>query len=504
MSIPPSRFSGVPDPRLSRWRPDPDGGVRGAAEFGAHSPTVSVPSSGTQGKLVEKPHPLTPLVRAWVLVVAVAWAVGRELLNNGDGFRLPPLTWLTAAGAVIVLVLIGFAYLDWRATSFIVDHGELRIETGVFTKTSQRIRFDRIQSVDITEPFAARLLGLAEISIDVGAEGGHKLRYLSRTRAAAVRDYLLARAHGIRPVELAQHVQTGVFTDHGAADEVLVRVPPQRLVLGAVLSHELLLVTVPLLLIGIALALDERGREAVAISPWLLIGVLLPALGGLWSFILHRVIGQWNYAFLRSGPGLKVTRGLTSLTSQSVPRHRIQSLRIAQPLWWRRLGLYRVDMAVLGNHGLAHDEDRAGTTSILLPIGTQAEVELVLGTIWPGLRLDDIDVRPSPERARWLQPFSHRWVGWGYDDSVLLTRAGWFTRVQMIVPHTRVQSLAVEQGPIRRRLGLATVGFHTTQILATSAARNISSDLARTLLLEETLRARTARLGTLLRTPPEA
>lgn len=87
---------------------------------------------------------------------------------------------------------------------------------------------------------------------------------------------------------------------------------------------------------------------------------------------------------------------------------------------------------------------------------------------------------------------------------MLLTRAGWFTRVQMIVPHARVQSLAVEQGPIRRRLGLATVGFHTTQILATSAARNISSDLARTLLLEETSRARTARLGTLLRTPPEA
>ncbi len=503
MSVPPSRFSGSPGVGpASLWPGPTDIRVRSDTTNSVRSDALSTAPGGPGEKLVEKPHPLTPLVRAWVLVVAVAWAFGRELLNNGDGFRLPPLTWVTLAGAVVLAVLVGFAYLDWRATSFIVDHGELRIETGVFTKTSQRIRFDRIQSVDITEPFAARLLGLAEISIDVGAEGGHKLRYLSRTRAAAVRDYLLSRAHGVRPVELARHVQTDVLTDHGEADEVLVTVPPQRLMLGAVLSHELLLLTLPLVLIGVALSLDGRARQAIAINPWLLLGVLLPALGGLWSFIVRRVIGQWNYAFLRSGHGLKITRGLTTLTSQSVPRHRIQSLRIAQPLWWRRLGLYRMDMAVLGNHGLAHDEDRAGTTSILLPVGTRAEVELVLSTIWPGLRLDDIDIRSSPDQARWLQPLSHSWVGWGYDESVLLTRAGWLTRVQMIVPHARVQSLAVEQGPIRRRLGLATVGFHTTQILATSAARNIDPEAARRLLFEETTRARTARLGTLLETPP--
>jgi putative membrane protein len=503
VSIPPGRFSGAPDPSLSRWPEFAEMSVRSGTAGGARSDIVSAAVGSPGGKLVEKPHPLTPLVRAWVLVLAAAWTVGREMLNNGEGFRLPPLTWVTAAGAILLVTLIGFGYLDWRATSFIVDHDELRIETGVFTKTSQRIRFDRIQSVDITEPFAARLLGLAEISIDVGAEGGHKLRYLSRTRAAAVRDYLLARAHGVRPAELGTHVRTGVMDDRGDADEVLVTVPPQRLLLGALLSHELLLFTVPVLVgMTLLMTLDERGASAVAENPWLLIGLLLPALGGLWSYVVRRVIGQWNYAFLRSGHGLKITRGLTSLTSQSVPRHRIQSLRIAQPLWWRRLGLYRVDMAVLGNHGLAHDEDQSGTTSLLLPIGTRAEVELVLTTIWPGLRLDAIDVRPSPERARWLQPISHRWVGWGFDGSVLLTRSGWLTRVQMVVPHARVQSLAVQQGPLGRRLGLATVAVHTTQILATSAARNIGDEVARSLLLDETSRARTARLGGLLHQPP--
>ena len=502
MSIPPVRFSGSPDPDRPAWTPMPPSGVDPGIAHNVAVPAAPTAPAGPPAKLVEKPHPLTPLVRAWVLVLALAWGFGRELLNGGDGFRLPPLTWVTGVGAVVVVGLIGIAYLDWRATSFIVDNDELRIETGVFTRTSQRIRFDRIQSVDITEPFAARLVGLAEISVDVGAEGGHKLRYLSRTRAAAVRDYLLSRAHGLRTPVGAQHVRTGVMDDLGAQDEVLVRVPPQRLIIGAVLSHEFLLLTLPLLVIaGIAFWLEPARTGMLLSSPWLLLGAALPVLGMLWSFVLRRVIGQWNYAFVRSGPGLKITRGLASLTSQSVPRHRIQSLRIAQPLWWRRLGLFRVDMAVLGNNGLTTDEDQSGRNSILLPVGTRDEVDLVLHTIWPGLRLDLIDIAGSPPRARWLQPFSHRWVGWGWDDTVLVTRNGWLTQVQMIVPHARVQSLAAEQGPLRRRAGLATVSVHTTEMLAVCAARNLDAAVARDLLLGETRQARSGGLHGLFHDP---
>ena len=488
MSVPPARFGGRPQ-RPDAWQPQLQraGGLPGGEAVTAG------------GLLVEKPHPLTPLVRAWVLVLAAVWTLGRELLNNSNGFRLPPLTWVTVGGAVILLMLLLFGYLDWRATSFVLDRHELRIQSGVFTKTSERIRFDRIQSIDLTEPFAARVLGLAEVTIDVGAEGGHKLRYLSRARASTMRDDLLARAHGQRPSGITEKVTTGLFDDRREGDEVLVQVPPQRLVLGALLSHEFLLLTVPVaVVIALLVAMDPRGPGSVLENPLLLLGAALPALGGLWSFVARRVIGQWNYAFLRSGPGLKITRGLTSLTSQSVPRHRIQSLRIAQPLWWRGLGLFRVDMAVLGNHGLTTDEDQAGRNSILLPIGTRADVDLVLRTIWPGLNLDAIEVHGCPDRARWLQPFSQGWVGWGSDESVLLTRNGWLTRTQQVVPHARVQSLALSQGPLTRRLGLASVDVHTTQALSFNAARHLDAATARDLLLAATRSARTARLNRLM------
>lgn len=482
--------------------PPPDGAPGFAATYVSNPPPAQAQAPAPSAKLVEKPHPLTPLVRAWVLVLAAVWAIGRELLNGGDGLRLPPLTWVTAGGALLLVTLIGFAYVDWRATSFVVDRDELRLESGVFTRTSERIRFDRIQSVDITEPFGARVLGLAEISIDVGAEGGHRLRYLSRARAAAMRDYLLARAHGVQPAELTNRVSTSRLDDRGVDDEVLVQLSPQRLVLGALLSHEFLLATVPMLIAVTVLTVwDPGGANVVSENPWLVLGAALPALGGLWSFVAHRVIGQWHYAFVRSSHGLKITRGLTSLTSQSLPRHRIQSLRISQPVWWRRLGLYRVDMAVLGNNGLTTDEDQAGRNSILLPVGTGAEVDLVLRTIWPGLRLDAIVIHPSPAQARWVQPLSQRWVGWGVDELVLVTRSGWLTRNQQVVPHARLQSLAMQQGPLARRLGLATVNVHTTQALAVNAAGNLDAAAARELLREEAAKARSARMEGLIAGP---
>ena len=484
MSVPPTRFSGWSEAGRSTWSSP-------VAPAGAAQAAGSV-------RLVEHPHPLTPLVRAWVLVVAAVWTIGREIVGHEyPGFRLPPLNWVTAAGVVIVAGLLLVAYLDWRATSFIVDPGELRIESGVFVKSSERIRFDRIQAVDVAQPFLPRLLGMAEITIDVGAESGHRLRYLRRERAVAIRDYLLARAHGVDAAP-HQRVRTSVLTDLADGDEVLVRVPPERLLLGALLSHEVLLGAVPFVAMVAWLSSQDPDGFSGLLTGWTLFGILLPALAAFWGFIVRRVVGQWNYAFVRSGPGLKITRGLTNLTSQSVPRHRIQSLLIAQPLWWRPLGAYRVEMAVLGNAGLEVEADHGTTSNILLPIGTAAEVDLVLATIWPGLRLDRIVLHRSPGRARWLQPLSHDWVGWGTDDGVLVTQAGWLTRHRTVLPHARLQSLAVSQGPVHRRFGLASVTFHTTTVLGRCRASNIDARTARELMASEVTAAKSAGLARLV------
>ena len=66
-------------------------------------------------------------------------------------------------------------------------------------KNSKRVPFERVQSVDIIQQFAARIFGLAELRIEVGAgDSTIKLRYLTRQQASSLRDYLLSRAHGDR------------------------------------------------------------------------------------------------------------------------------------------------------------------------------------------------------------------------------------------------------------------------------------------------------------------
>lgn len=448
--------------------------------------------------VVERPHPLTPFVRAWVLVVAAVWGLGREMISNNDDFRLPPLNWLTGLGGVVLIALLIIAYLDWRATSFVMDARELRMESGVFVKTSERIRYNRIQAVDVSQPLLPRLLGMAELTIDVGSEGGQRIRYLSRKRAAAMREYLLARAHGL-PAERQQESNARVMTDLTDDDQVLVRVPPGRLVLGAVLSHELLLMAIPVL-VGLSIAAwrHPEGWAGLFGAGWPIFGVALPALFAFWGFVVRRVLGQWNYAFVRSGPGVKITRGLTNLTSQSVPRHRIQSLRIVQPLWWRRLGWHRVEMTVLGNSGGGSEDEGATTSNVLLPIGTAEDVALVLADIWPGLRLDDIELHRSPARVRWTMPLAYSWAGWGYDSEVLLLQTGWLTRVQVVLPHARLQSLALSQGPLARRLNVASLAFHTTNVQFAARADNLDPAVARELMVTEVARAKSAGLRALL------
>ena len=182
---------------------------------------VVVPASAPV--IEERMHPLSPLVSLWLGVVALGWFAVTSFLQGDPiwedfdrlGEWLTSVPWWVFIAAGGVLIGLGFGYWGWWTTKFVIDDREFRLEnTGAFQE-SQRIAFSRIQSVDVTQPFAARLLGLAEVKIDVGAEGGASLKYLRRARATEVRDYLMTRAHG-RAVSTAEPGRTAVKVRFGA------------------------------------------------------------------------------------------------------------------------------------------------------------------------------------------------------------------------------------------------------------------------------------------------
>ena len=80
----------------------------------------------------------------------------------------------------------------------------------------------------------------------------------------------------------------------------------------------------------------------------------------------------------------------------------------------------------------------------------------------------------------------------------MVSRTGWLTRLQSIIPHARLQSVRVTQGPLERRLELADLEFHTTGLLRTHAVHHLDALDARRLLFEEADRAMTARTAELV------
>ena len=396
-------------------------------------------------KKTERPHPLTPLIRGWLIFLAFIVYFVRDLVPDGsdDGLDVNDLRWILPIVAVVVVIAAVAGFFTWYFTRFVIDDEELRIETGWVFKKSKKIPFERLQSVDIIQPLAARIFGLAELRLEAGAgDSTTKLRYLTRRQSSRLRDYLLARAHGeqARISDLAGQAPAHILTDLGATDRPLVTVPPQRLIFGLLLSSEWIITTLFLVAAVVVTVVFDVVRIAFS--------ALIPLAIGAVTMVSRRVISMFNFTLAESPRGLRITRGLTNLTSQSVPINRLQGVKISQPLLWKPIGWYRVDVDVVGYASSSDGENNESqATNVLLPVATRAEVDLALSRALPGFDLDGIELHPVPKRARSLRWFDWWTLRYGWDDRALITEHGWMTHARDIVPHAKTQSVRILQGP---------------------------------------------------------
>lgn len=174
--------------------------------MGSEPPEPSVPgASGPQperavgrdpGDETFKLHPLTPLALGGrilgLLVVFALFSLGGQRAGAGGGPNVTALlVYVGLAALVVVRGLIAVA-----VTRYHLHGGELRIDSGLLQKRSKRVRLNRVQSVDVLEPFTARIFGLAELRVTTaGTErSAVRLRFLSRPVARQLRADLLSRS----------------------------------------------------------------------------------------------------------------------------------------------------------------------------------------------------------------------------------------------------------------------------------------------------------------------
>ncbi|KOY56899.1 PH domain-containing protein [Streptomyces sp. XY332] len=434
----------------------------------AESASAESASAESAAAVERRLHVLTPLRRAWVPIAATVGVVvqqGEQVERWVVG--LPAgLRALTLAGLVVVFGLYGF--LSWWFTHYAVTDTELRIRSGLFFRRTAHIRLDRIQAVDVTRPLLARVAGVAKLRLDViGTEDKDELAFLDEREAVALRAELLARAAGFAPAEA---VALGE-----APQQELLRVRPADLAVSLLLT----------LSAWAALAAGLVAPVAVwwfSGNPWATIATLLPMLGGLWSGTAGRFLAEFDWRVSESPDGLRLDHGLLDRAHETVPPGRVQTVRIVEPLLWRRREWVRVELAVAGSKN-----------EVLVPVASRAAAQAVVARVLPGVDLAALAFGRSPRTgARWVVPVWWKGYALAVSADVFAARKGLLCRRTEIVPHAKVQSVRLTQGPWERARGVADVHVDTGAN-GTVTARLRPAAEAAGLLDAQAARSRTSR-----------
>ena len=413
-------------------------------------------------------HPVTPLRRAWAPVaVLIGWAVHDPDQAQRQLTRLTTTTLLIAL-AVLVPAAALYGFLTWWYTHFAVTDSELRIRTGLVFRRTAHIRLERIQAVDVTQPLLARVAGVAKLKLDVvGTDKKDELAFLGAEEARSLRAELLARAAGFAP-ETAHEVGE-------APSRELLRVPPRVLAVSLVLTGATWGTLAAALVVPAVLWLFTE-------SVWTVLATAVPLVGAAGAASVGRFVTEYDWTVGESPDGLRLDHGLLDRAHETVPPGRVQTVRLVEPLLWRRRGWVRVELDVAGS-----------SNSVLLPVAPREIAESVVARVLPGVTVPPPGAltRP-PRRAGRCVPLWWRGHGRAVTDAVFAARAGLLSRTLALVPHAKVQSVRLTQGPWERRWNVADVHVDTGAGKTVTARLRDAGEAAE-LLRTQAERSRTGR-----------
>lgn len=404
-----------------------------------------------------KVHPISPLVHAVAVFPAVGGIALAFSLSNSASLisrvetvpglsLLPPILAALAAlilvAAVISLMVAGYQFLAWRALSFwFDDDGDLRVRSGVFIRNERRVQVSRIQAVDVTQPFAARLFSMAVLVIEVAGQSDSRvrLRFLTLTDAREIRREVLARSAGLSAATAE------------APQDVVAIVPTSRLAVSLLLRAStagLLILTAIIL----AFSYLSEGWSGIALAA---------VTGGIpLIIVISEFVRYYGFTVAQSPDGLRLRYGLLRTESRTVPPGRVQAIDYVEPWLWRRAGWTRVRVTIAGI-GTENSASSNQRETLLIPVAPWKQAHDVVARVLPDLDTDLLTWVAAPNRSWKRSPIQWRNLAVGWDEHTFATKRGRITRHLAAVPHARTQSVRWTQGPWERALDLASLHVDT-------------------------------------------
>jgi putative membrane protein len=474
-------------------------------------------------------HPLTLFFAAW---------------NAVRGFVIPALVVLflrrgsRGLGWVPVAATMGAAALGWAMLKYytfgywVTDTpagGELIIRSGVLAKTERHIPLARVQDVRLKQGLMHRLLRVVEVEIETaGGQGAEaKLSVLSQREAARLREAIFAhRAAPTAPhAAEAAAVSSGEPSGSGPTFETSAapprrtvrRVSTRELVLAGLTSNQVAsgvaviagafaflddLIDVKALgpqvakvQLALAQLLHSGGPAAVVLLA--LGGIVLLGLVGVVISVFGSVLLFFGFELSLAGEDLHRSYGLITRHASSLPRRRIQLVRIEEGVLRRLLRLATLRVNSAGSKQTEGESNKGD--DVLLPVVPRDEVAELLPVVFPDAAGHaSPDWRHVSRRAVWRGTFrgsvlllaittgvvllkgplglllltlialvygvnvlGYRNLGYAKDSGFFRTRRGWLSRATHVVPVRNVQAIVITQNPLDRRHGVATVQVDT-------------------------------------------
>ena len=527
-----------------------------SAAHGAPAPDSLTLADGEWHRM----HPLTPLFKGGLVLIIVAGIVIANMRDRviawvidifepeahyGDYTGGDPVDWvldnnlilialLSVLGLLIVLILV--FWFIWRFQQFRITGDHVEVRKGIIFRSHRRAPLDRVQGVNLTRPFPARIIGLAKLEVvGAGNDANVELEYLATGRAESVRSDILRLASGARAarqsaVDAASGVPvapaaagapataraqlvgsmndgvTGMITGVDLADvapESVVKIPTGRLVGSQLISGVLWIVFFGVIFAvaigGISIGALIDGEAASGfIGLGIVLGMGIPFVIAVVGITWAQISKSLRYSIAPTPDGVRITYGLLTTVTETLPPGRIFAVEVSQSLLWRPFGWWTIKInRMSGKSASQQQSGSAQQFNVVLPVGKRPDVERVLGLILPDVPASDIPLiwehgvlgpvegdpyRTIPKRAWWRRPVSWKRHGFAVTDFGLLLRRGIVWRKLAVFPLARLQGVSLSQGPIDRAQRVSGAQVHTAPGPITGLLSGLERDDALSLL----------------------
>lgn len=417
-----------------------------------------------------------------------------------------------AVAGVVFLVQLGSGLVRYLTFYYVLTEDELRTREGVLHRQERRIPIDRIQDLGFESTLLRRFLGLAVVRVETASGQGVEavLDSLARSEAENLREVLLS---------LRARRRTAVAGDDiAAAGKAPATLPldPEWVVhrtdAGMLLLRGLTDLRIGAMLVAAFGAYEVADRLGMLTQlrgvgstfyDWLrgfpiavAGGMLLLLVGGVLTVsVAFAAVGNLmafhGFQLSLRANSLLCRFGLLTTRQKTLPRERVQRVRVEQT-WLRRLLGVATARADSAGSGRGVGEEAQGGFDVVVPLAPLPRIEDLLPAVLPFLSHSSVPLQrasrllvvrvfvrgclqtafvvslvlPFAGPAAWfallLLPFAWLigqlyWQGLAYGlfEQHLYLRTGILGSYQVLVPTAKVQAVSVRRGPLQRVLGLS-------------------------------------------------